>query len=166
MPPSSDGKPVSVNLSEFIQAGVERVYPGRWKGIGEGFGTAIEVDGQGVLLVHPEDGPFLHFAGGVLSGLEFSEELVRHLGNVNCEIPFGALTLSEGQPGHWMIGYGFKIAKTWLDPTSRSGPQLVLDLLDFVPGYIDRQVLEIQPKFSGRRWGVGDSWWFTLMDHY
>jgi len=153
-------------LSDFIQDGAERVYPGRWQSIGGGFGTAIEDANQGVLLVHPEDRPFIHFAGGVLSGLAFSEDLVRDLGKINCRIPFGALTLSEGQRGHWMIGYGFKMARTWLDPTSRSGPQLVLDLLTFVPEFINDRVLELQPRFSGERWGVDDSWWYALMDHY
>lgn len=150
----------------FIREGIERTYPGRWSTESGDFSTAIEVGDQGILVIHPPDGPFIHFAGGVLAGLTFSEELVRHVSKQALKTVFGALTLSEGQPGHWMLAYGFKIATTWFDTSSRAAPQLVLDLLAFVPDYIDQRIEETQPIFGGEKWGVDKAWWYLLMDRY
>jgi hypothetical protein len=154
------------NNVTFIRAGIERVYPGKWSSAGGDFGTAIEAEGKGVLVIHPPDGPFIHFAGGVLTDLTFSERLAQHVSNQTRQAAFGAMTLSEGEPGYWMLAYGFKFAASWFDPTSRSAPQLVMDMLAFVPEYVELQVREIQPLFGGREWGVPDSWWYSLMDRY
>ncbi|MDX6393199.1 MAG: hypothetical protein QOJ73_4262 [Streptosporangiaceae bacterium] len=151
-------------VDEFIQLGIENVFPGQWEVIGGGFGTRIEVDNVGVLVIHSDR--FIHFASGLLSGLDFSEELVRRVSTMNCGGPFGSLVLSEGQPGHWMLAYGFKMVKTWFDPSSRAAPQLILDILNFIPGYVNNQTQEIQAEFGGEKWGVDASWWFVLMDHY
>ena len=150
--------------AEFIQAGVERVYPGRWETVGGGFGTRVEVDGIGLLIVHSEK--FIHFASGLLSGVTFSQDLVRDVAEMNCGGPFGSIVLSEGQPGHWLLAYGIKIAKTWFDPASRMAPQMVLNLLGFIPAYAHSQAAELRSRHGGTEWGIADSWWFTLLDKY
>jgi hypothetical protein len=151
-------------VADFIQAGVERVYPGQWETVGGGFGTRIEVDDVGVLIVHSDK--FIHFASGLLAGVTFSEDLVRDVAEMNCGGPFGSLVLSEGQPGHWLLAYGVKIAKTWFDPASRMAPQMVLDLLGFIPDYSKSQAEELQSRHGGMKWGTVDSWWYTLLDKY
>jgi hypothetical protein len=152
------------DVDAFLQAGIDRLYPGRWETIGGGFGTKIEVGGIGILIVHSDR--FIHFAAGLLSGVAYSTDLIRHVSKQNCGSPFGAMTLSEGQLDHWMLAYGLKFVKTWLDPRSRSAPQLVLDVLGFIPQYVSGHVEEMKPKFGGEEWGVGEGWWFVLMDHY
>jgi hypothetical protein len=154
------------NHVAFIRAGIERVYPGKWSPVGGDFGTAIEAGDQGVLVIHPPDGRFIHFAGGVLTGLTFSEGLVRYVSDQTRQAAFGAMTLSEGEPGYWMLAYGFKFAASWFDPSSPSAPQLVMDMLAFVPEYVGMQLQEIQPQFGGEGWGVPASWWYALMDRY
>jgi hypothetical protein len=139
-------------INGFLQAGIDRVYPGKWEVVGGGFGTKVEVDNVGILVIHSDQ--FIHFAAGLLGGLEYSIDLVRHVSKQHCGAPFGALVLSEGQTDFWMLAYGFKLARKWLD------------LLGYIPGYVNGHIEEIRPQFGGYKWGIEEGWWYRLMDRY
>jgi hypothetical protein len=94
---------------EFLRTGVDRLYHGKWQDFRGGFGTAIEVDGLGIHVLHHEDN--VGFAAGILSGVEFSEGLLRTVSKISCRSTMGALTLREGQPGHWSLTWGASVTE-------------------------------------------------------
>jgi len=86
---------------DFLRAGINRVYPGKWQDVTGGFGTAIEVDGLGIQVLHHEGN--VGFAAGILGGMTFSSDLARTASKISCASPMGALTLREGQTDYWSL---------------------------------------------------------------
>ena len=59
-----------------------------------------------------------------------------------------------------------KLQRTWLDPSSRSTAQLVMDVLTFIPEYVGDVTMDLQPHFGGQEFGTDDGWWLALLDMY
>jgi hypothetical protein len=171
--PSSSPRPVSSSLGQsvdsdsfidFLRAGINRVYPGKWQDFSGGFGTAIEVDGLGIHVLHHEGN--VGFAAGILSEMRFSPDLVRAVSKKSCASPLGALTLREGQSDYWSLTWGMKLQRSWLDPSSRGTARLVVDVLTFIPECVRDVTKDLQPYFGGRKFGTEAGWWLVLLQMY
>lgn len=156
---------VGFGIQEFLDSGIESIYPGKWKTIFPG-ASAIEADGTGILVTHDREDGHLAFAAGVLSGVTLSPDLVRELGRLNNSIVLGAYVLSEGQPGYWLITYAIKLRYNWVDESSRASAQMIVDALAAVPAFTNRGVEELSPQFGGERWETSEGWFLTLMDRF
>jgi hypothetical protein len=162
--PSPAPAPAPDSFVEFLRAGIDRVYPGQWADFSGGFGTAIEVNGLGIHVLHHKDD--VGFAASVLGGLEFSPDLVSTVAKVSCDSAIGALTLREGQPGYWYVNWGLKSHRRWLEPPAPGIIKFVLDTLAFIPEYIPMVVNELKPRFGGEAQGIEPGWWYALLGTY
>ena len=155
---------IDESIQEFLQLGIERQYPGKWKAVFGG-ATAIESDGVGILVVHDREHGHLGFASWVLGGVTFSPAMVRAVGKLNNSTVLGAYVLGEGQPDHWFITYAIKMRYRWVEQ-SRTSAYMILDALTAVPQFVSRGVEELQPQFGGTPIGASGGWWLALMDNF
>ena len=86
-----------LEIQDFIDAGLDRIYPGKWKRSIDIF-SVIEADGIGILVIHDIKYQIINIKAGVLTGLTFSPELVRDVGELNTDIALGAYVLYKGIP--------------------------------------------------------------------
>jgi hypothetical protein len=152
---------------EWLFTGVDHAYPGR-RGTNESglFSTVVTDDGVGILILHHRVPGNFAVAAGVLSGVTYSEDLVRDLGKLNSSSVLGAYTLQEGQHGYWFMNYAIKLRYAWLDRTSRANAQLIIDILSAVPQFVIHGVERIQPKHGGELMELPDGWFLALMDSF
>jgi hypothetical protein len=156
---------IDASIQEFLQLGIERQYPSKWKAHEFGGATTIESGGLGILVTHDRENGHLAFASWVLSDVTFSPALVGAVGRLNNHTVLGAYVLAEGQTDHWSITYAIKMRYSWVDQT-RTSAYMILDALTALPQFVQRGTEELQPLFGGVSIGVTDGWWFTLMDKF
>jgi hypothetical protein len=157
---------IDEETESWLLQGMEHIYPGKVETFAPGLGSTVVTDGVGILIIHNRENQSLAVAGGVLSGLNYSEDLVRAMGRLNTSAVLGAYVLREGQRDHWSVNYAIKLRYNWLDPRSRANTQLWCDVLGAVPSFVDRGIEEIQPKHGGERASIDEGWWFALMDSF
>ncbi len=155
---------IDQSIQEFLLEGIDSAYAGSWKTLSPG-ATAIETDGTGILVIHDREQELLAFAGGVLSGVTLSPDLVRELGKLNNGVVLGAYVLSEGQPGYWSITYAIKLLYNWVEE-SKASARMIVRSLAAVPVFVDHGIKELSPKFGGEPCGIPGGWWMTLMDRF
>ena len=156
-------------IQDFIDAGLDQIYPGKWKRSIPLF-SVIETDGIGILVTHDSEHGVLGVKAGVLAGLAFSPELVRDVGELNNDIALGAYVLSEGQPGYWMVKYNIKLRYNWVDPQSTGSARMIGNSLTAVPNFVNKGMERLSPKHGGEPWGAPEdpenlfSWMFHTGD--
>jgi hypothetical protein len=155
---------VDSQMYSWLLQGIDRTYHGQWKG--NSFFTEIETGGVGIIVIHDLEAGVLAVGARVLTGVTFSEALVRELGKLNSSLVLGSFVLKEGEKGHWSIAYGLKVRCDWLEPNSRTSSHMVLDILNAPPHFIERGVEALQPKFGGERPSIAPGWSLTLMDSF
>ena len=141
-----------LEIQDFIDAGLDRIYPEKWKRSVDIF-SAIEADGIGILVIHDSKYQRIDIKAGVLTGLTFSPELVADVGEMNTGIALGAYVLYEGNPEYWRLKYSIKLRYNWVDPQSRSSALMILNSLHAVPGVVNNGVERLSPKHGGELWG-------------
>ena len=156
-------------IQDFIDAGLNRLYPGKWKRSIPLF-SVVETDGIGILVIHDSEYGALGAKAGVLTGLTFSPELVRDVGELNKDIALGAYVLSEGQPGYWIVKYHINLRYNWVDSQSTGSAQMILDSLNVVPDSVNKGIERLSPKHGGEPWEAPEdpdnlfSWSLTIGD--
>jgi hypothetical protein len=155
---------IEQSAQDFLERGIDRKYPGKWKNISR-YASIIDADGIGILVIHDREDGLLAFAGGVLSGVELSPDLIRDLGKLNSDIVLGSYVLSEGQPGYWSIRYGIKLFYHWVDESAASA-HMIGTALNAVPAFVNRGIEELSPKHGGERWETHEGWYLTVMDSF
>jgi hypothetical protein len=155
---------IEQSAQDFLERCIDRKYPGKWKNISPS-ASIIDANGIGILVYHDREHGLLAFAGGVLSGVELSPDLIRDLGRLNSDIVFGSYVLSEGQPGYWSITYGIKLFYQWVDESSTSA-HMIGTALNGVPAFVNRGIEELSPKHGGEKWETHEGWYLTVMDHF
>lgn len=152
---------------EWLFTGIDYTYPGKRETNGSGFfSTVVTDDDVAILVLHDLAEGHFAVAAGVLSGVSFSEELVRDVGKLNSSSVLGAYILKEGQPGHWSINYGIKLRYAWLDRNSRANAQLLVDVLGAVPQFVALGIEQIQPSHGGAVVVHSPGWFLALMDSF
>lgn len=141
-----------LEIQDFIDAGLDRIYPGKWKRSIDIF-SVIEADGIGILVIHDIKYQIINIKAGVLTGLTFSPELVRDVGEMNTDIALGAYVLYEGNPGWWRLKYSIKLRYNWVDPQSRGSALMILNSLHIVPDLVNKGIERLSPKHGGEPWG-------------
>jgi len=141
-----------LEIQDFIDAGLDRVYPEKWKRSIPIF-SVIEAGGIGILVIHDSKYNIINIKAGVLTGLTFSPELVADVGEMNTEIPVGACVLYEGNPEYWRLKYSIKLRYNWVDPQSRSSALMILNSLHVVPDLVNHGIERLSPKHGGDPWG-------------
>ncbi len=155
---------IAQSTQDFLEDGMEYKYPGQWKNIFPG-ASIIDADGIGILVIHNRKDGLLAFGSGVLSGVNFSPELVRDIGRLNSNIILGAYVLSEGQPGYWSVRYGIKLLFHWIDESATSA-NMIGTALNAVPAFVNRGIEEPSAQHGGERWETHDGWFLTVMDGF
>lgn len=155
---------IEQSAQDFLERGIDYKFPGKWKNIFPG-ASVIDADGIGILVIHDREDGLLAFAAGVLSGVEFSPDLVRDLGRLNSDIVLGSYVLSEGQSGYWSIRYGIKLRYEWVDESATSA-HMIGTALNAVPAFVNRGIEELSPKYGGERWETSEGWFLTVMDSF
>ncbi len=155
---------IEQSTQDFLETGIEYKFPGKWKNLYPG-ASVIDADGIGILVIHNREDGLLAFAAGVLSGVEFSPDLVRDLGILNSHTVLGSYVLSEGGPGYWSIRYGIKLFYQWVDESDTSA-NMIGTALNFVPAFVNRGIEELSPKYGGESWGTDEGWYLAVMDNF
>ena len=137
-------------IQDFIDAGLDRLYPGKWKRSIPLF-SVVETDGIGILVIHDSEEGVLSFSAVVLFGLAFSPELVHDVGELNKDAVLGSFNLCEGQPGYWMVKYHIKLRHRWVEQTTGSA-YMILDSLNAIPGFVNKGIEYLSPKHGGEPW--------------
>jgi len=150
------------SIQDFIDAGIERLYPDKWKRLVP-FISVIEAGEIGIVVIHDREVGVLSASAGVLSGLTFSPDLVRDVANLNMDTVLGAYVLSEGQPGYWMIKYHIKLRYSWVEESAGSA-RMILDSLNAVPDFVNKGIDCLSPNYGGERWGTPGGWHLAVMD--
>jgi hypothetical protein len=141
-----------LEIQDFIDAGLDRIYPEKWKRSIDIF-SAIETEGIGILVIHDSKYQRIDIKAGVLTGLTFSPELVADVGEMNTGIAVGAYVLYEGNPEYWRLKYSIKLRYNWVDPQSRSSALMILNSLHVVPDAVNKGIERLSPKHGGEPWG-------------
>jgi hypothetical protein len=156
-------------IQDFIDAGLDRLYPGKWKRSIPLF-SVVETDGVGILVMHDSEYGALGATAGVLAGLAFSPELVRDVGELNKDIALGAYVLSEGEPGYWMVKYHIKLRYNWIDSQSTGSARMIIDSLNAVPDFVNKGIERLSAMHGGEPWATPEdpenlfSWSLSIGD--
>jgi hypothetical protein len=151
-------------IDKFLRHWIQYIYPNRWE---EVFGTALIVvhDDVGIFISNiPGEGD-ISFAAGVLTGLELSTDLVDSVANVNRSTKIGSIYLSKGE-ADWQIIYTCKLLKSWIDPSSRSSAQMIVDILSNIPDLVNIRARYLREQFHPvEPWPLVDGWSMLILSH-
>lgn len=142
-----------LEILDFFDAELDRQYPGKWRRLLDVF-SVIDTDGIGILVTHDTTNEVVEIKAGVLTGLTFSPELVRDIGEMNKEISPGAYVLYEGNPGWWRLNYSIKLGYDWVDPQSRGSALMIRQSLYAVPAFVKGGIQRLSPEHGGEPWGA------------
>lgn len=155
------------DTQEWVLKAIDHVYPGKRKTNIPIMSTVVTDDGVGILMMHDQEMQYLCAGAAVLSGVTYSEDLVRELGSMNTgsQTVFGAYNLHEGQNGYWSIYYSMKLRYNWLDCTSQTNAKMLVDILSAVRQFTVRARQELEPNHGGEPYVVSEGWWVPLLDN-
>jgi hypothetical protein len=146
----------------YVKQALEHQFPGKWDDFLPTMDATAESDGVGLYIPYHSDA--FTVATGVIMGLKPSVELIEEWGEINKQIPMGALALTGDRDSLFAL-WIIRLRRSWFDGGSRGTHQMILDVLTNAPTLTRMCAQRLQARCGGEPVPVSSGWPALVMGH-